>query len=95
MDKDAIGLAVRHISMMVQILLNAIETMHGNEATARAFEMPLQRRSNRITKHASIAQQLAIARLLDERRGLGQFRSIIGARSDERSEFAYRRRRGL
>ena len=50
MDKDAIGLAVHDISMMVQILLNAIETMHGNEATSRAFEMPLQRRRNALVR---------------------------------------------
>jgi hypothetical protein len=37
---DAIGLAVHDISMMVQVLLTAIEAMHGNEATPRAFEMP-------------------------------------------------------
>ena len=40
MDRYAIGLAVHDISMMVQVLLNAIETMHGNEASPRAFEMP-------------------------------------------------------
>ena len=38
-DRDAIGLAVHDIAMMVQVLLNAIETMQGNDAT-RAFEMP-------------------------------------------------------
>jgi hypothetical protein len=40
MDRDAVGLAVHDISMMVQVLLNAIETMQGNEETPRAFEMP-------------------------------------------------------
>lgn len=40
MDKDAISLAVHEIGMMVQVLLNSIETMHGNEATPTAFEMP-------------------------------------------------------
>ena len=35
MDRDAIRLAIHDISMMVQVLLNAIETMHGNDATPR------------------------------------------------------------
>jgi hypothetical protein len=39
-DRDAIGLAVHDIAMMVQVLLNAIETMQGNDAAPRAFEMP-------------------------------------------------------
>jgi len=40
MDRDAIGLAVHDIGMMIQVLLTAIETMQGNEETPRAFEMP-------------------------------------------------------
>ena len=40
MDRDAIGLAVHDISMMVQLLLNTVETLHGNEATPRALEVP-------------------------------------------------------
>lgn len=40
MDKDAIGLAVHEISMMVQVLLASIETMNGKEGTPGAFEMP-------------------------------------------------------
>ena len=39
-DRDAIGLAVHDIGMMIQVLLTAIETMQGNEETPRAFEMP-------------------------------------------------------
>lgn len=40
MDRDAVGLAVHDISMMVQVLLTAIETTQGNEETPRAFERP-------------------------------------------------------
>ena len=40
MDRAAIDIAVHDIAMMVQVLLDAIETMQGNEATPRTFEMP-------------------------------------------------------
>jgi hypothetical protein len=40
MDRDAIGLAIHDLAMMVNVLLNTIETLQGNEATPRAFEMP-------------------------------------------------------
>jgi hypothetical protein len=40
MDRDAIGLAVHEITMMVQILLNSVETLQGKEGTPKVFEMP-------------------------------------------------------
>jgi hypothetical protein len=40
MDRDAIGLAVHEISMMVQILLTAIEAIHSKEGASGAFEVP-------------------------------------------------------
>ena len=40
MDKDAIGDAVYSISMMVLVLLDALETLQGTETSPRVFQMP-------------------------------------------------------
>jgi|KBSMisStaDraftv2_1062788.scaffolds.fasta_scaffold447500_2 hypothetical protein len=40
MDKDAIGDAVHSISMVVLVLLDAVETLQGTETSPRVFQMP-------------------------------------------------------
>lgn len=40
MHKDSVGPAVHDVSMMVQVLLNAIETTRGNEATGGSHVDP-------------------------------------------------------
>jgi hypothetical protein len=42
MDKDAIGDAVHEISMMVLVLLDAVETLQGSETSPKVFQMPYE-----------------------------------------------------
>jgi len=40
MDKDAIDGALHEISMMVSVLLGAVETLQATDTTPRVFQMP-------------------------------------------------------
>jgi hypothetical protein len=42
MDNDAIDRALHEISMMVSVLLDAVDTLQGTETTPKVFQMPYE-----------------------------------------------------
>jgi hypothetical protein len=42
MDEDRIGDAVHELSMMVLVLLDAVEALQGTETTPKVFQMPYE-----------------------------------------------------